>query len=127
MSKDGIYENIRSEKKLVDRGRLLEIIAKVKSANRISEDIDVEDLISWRNHTIELSYLLRERAIEKLPNGELGQPDFEEEYTRQFRGLDLIELESMILSHEHEIHRRRENTIRIIRDAYMNKLIMEEK
>lgn len=84
-------------------------------------------LLKLREHTIEISFRLREKALELYPNFTIGMPQFDREYEKLFRELDKIELEAMILAHEIEIHRRRPHTMSVIRDALMNKILVEEE
>lgn len=126
MSRDDLYEQKSRQDVILDRAQLTRIVEKARRPEFSMDDLTEEERIAWRQHTIELSYRLREQAIQKYPDSGLGQHEFDEYYTKLFRDLDAIELESMILSHENVLHFRRENTIKIIRDAYMNKLLMED-
>ena len=127
MGRDDLYESLDRKERLLSRDELITIVNKVKNSKDLVDEVGVDDLKKWRDHTIELSYRIREKAIELCPDRHLGNVEFDEAYTKGFRELDSIELESMILSHEWSIHRRRPQTIKIIRDAYMNNLLMEDK
>lgn len=121
---DELYEKIKKsrEENLISIEKLAEITKKLKN----NEDVPIEDLRAYREYTIHISFELREKAHEAYPDKGLGDPEFDRYYTQLFRELKEEQLEAMMVSHDARIHIRRPQTITIIEDAYMNRIILND-
>jgi hypothetical protein len=121
---DELYRKLKKarEERLLSIEKLASITKKLKN----NEDVPLDDLAAYREYTIHVSFELREKAYEACPGQGLGHPEFDRYYTQLFRELKEEELEAMIVSHNCYVHVRRPQTIAIIEDAYMNRIILDD-
>lgn len=116
--KSSVYTDI------ISRDELKEITEKIKTSSATPEERE-----EHYKYTVEVSYQLRAEAVREAPPDVhyMEDPGFNDIYKRKFRELHTDELEAMVVSHEHGVHIRRPGTIETIRDALVNKILMEEE